>query len=997
MMETDNKTRRGRILISLVALALVIIAFFLFITMNNERISEQNAKYLQGSTEQSARRINEWMTDSQTEVKLLASMYESTLGSVEDIDVDSIKQLADYTKFDYTTISLAGGRTFDNTGKEGDASDREYYLQGMEGASGVCATDHSLFYDDLSVIFYTPLYFQGEVVGVISGAYREGSMEEFLRTYIFDEQTNTYLVERDGAVVAHSSTTYSNNVRNAADLYLEGEGSGNISRTELEEAFRNGTSVTFTYQGDSGSGTAYVMQVANYDWMLMRTFPASITDAMQARANLAGLVLVALVGGALALVAGFLLVQTMRQRSKLISESEHVTSIVNSSLALFQRFAVIDLEKNTYEYLKDEGIKDDLPRNGEYHMFRYYWETRFCDDGERDRMKVELTPEYIREHLTPEMPYLHLEYRLHDQETGEVKWNQASMIPLQRNNAGVVTSVLLSVQDVTDVKEREIAQHNALQDAFNEAERASRAKTDFLNSMSHDIRTPMNSIMGLTAIASMYVNDPERVKDCLTKITTSSRHLLGLINEVLDMAKIESGNLGLSEEDFDLPETVESLLSIMTPQINDKKLNLKVEIADIKHEHVVGDPMRLQQVFVNIMGNSVKFTPEGGTVSLRIKELPSRVKGSGCYEFTFSDTGCGMSEDFVKTVFEPFTRANDSRVTKVEGTGLGMSIVRSVVNLMNGTIDVKSKLGEGTTFTVTVYMKLREGDEHDLTPLEGLRVLVADDEETACESACEVLRSIGMEPDYVMSGDDAVAAVRDSEKNGRSYVAIILDWKMPGKSGIEAAREIREIVSEDMPIIILSAYDWTAVEQEARSVGVDAFIAKPLFRSRLVHVMKGLIASDEPEPASEYEVLQQSDFSGHRILLTEDNSIAAAIALDIMGMTGLEVDHAENGRVAVDMLLNAEPGYYELVFMDIQMPVMNGYEAAAAIRAAAEGKGPDGEAIDPRPDLGTIPVVALTADAFADDVARARAVGMNAHMSKPMEIELLVKTLKEWL
>lgn len=997
MMETDNKTRRGRILISLVALALVIIAFFLFITMNNERISEQNAKYLQGSTEQSARRINEWMTDSQTEVKLLASMYESTLGSVEDIDVDSIKQLADYTKFDYTTISLAGGRTFDNTGKEGDASDREYYLQGMEGASGVCATDHSLFYDDLSVIFYTPLYFQGEVVGVISGAYREGSMEEFLRTYIFDEQTNTYLVERDGAVVAHSSTTYSNNVRNAADLYLEGEGPGNISRTELEEAFRNGTSVTFTYQGDSGSGTAYVMQVANYDWMLMRTFPASITDAMQARANLAGLVLVALVGGALALVAGFLLVQTMRQRSKLISESEHVTSIVNSSLALFQRFAVIDLEKNTYEYLKDEGIKDDLPRNGEYHMFRYYWETRFCDDGERDRMKVELTPEYIREHLTPEMPYLHLEYRLHDQETGEVKWNQASMIPLQRDSAGVVTSVLLSVQDVTDVKEREIAQHNALQDAFNEAERASRAKTDFLNSMSHDIRTPMNSIMGLTAIASMYVNDPERVKDCLTKITTSSRHLLGLINEVLDMAKIESGNLGLSEEDFDLPETVESLLSIMTPQINDKKLNLKVEIADIKHEHVVGDPMRLQQVFVNIMGNSVKFTPEGGTVSLRIKELPSRVKGSGCYEFTFSDTGCGMSEDFVKTVFEPFTRANDSRVTKVEGTGLGMSIVRSVVNLMNGTIDVKSKLGEGTTFTVTVYMKLREGDEHDLTPLEGLRVLVADDEETACESACEVLRSIGMEPDYVMSGDDAVAAVRDSEKNGRSYVAIILDWKMPGKSGIEAAREIREIVSEDMPIIILSAYDWTAVEQEARSVGVDAFIAKPLFRSRLVHVMKGLITSDEPEPASEYEVLQQSDFSGHRILLTEDNSIAAAIALDIMGMTGLEVDHAENGRVAVDMLLNAEPGYYELVFMDIQMPVMNGYEAAAAIRAAAEGKGPDGEAIDPRPDLGTIPVVALTADAFADDVARARAVGMNAHMSKPMEIELLVKTLKEWL
>ena len=999
MTETDNKTRYGRIASILIALAIVIAAFALFTTMNNERISEQNTKYLQGSTEQSARRISEWMADSQTEIKLLSSMYASTLSGVDEISAAGIEQLANYTKFDYTTISLEDGRTIDNTGQEADAADREYFMQGMEGESGVCAVDNSLFYNDLSVIFYTPLYFDGEVVGVICGAYREDSMEKFLRTYIFGEQTNTYLLERDGDVMAHSSTTYSSGVKSAVDLYFEEGSSGNISRDDLESSLQSGVSVTFNYKGESGSGTAYVMPIENYDWLIMRTFPSSITDGMQSRANAAGLVLVGLVGGALALVAGVLLVQTMRQRRKLLSESEHVTSIVNSSLVLFNRFAVIDLANNTYEYLKDEGIKDDLPRNGEYHMFRYYWQTRFCDDDEAERMKEELKPEAIRERLTEDVPYLHFEYRLRDQETGEVRWSQASMLPLQRDGSGVVTSVLLSVQDVTDVKEREIANRNALEDAFREAERASRAKTDFLNSMSHDIRTPMNSIMGLTAIASMYLDDPERVKDCLTKITTSSRHLLGLINEVLDMAKIESGNLGLSEEDFDLPETVESLMSIMTPQINDKKLNLKVEIADIQHEHVVGDPMRLRQVFVNIMGNSVKFTPEGGTVSLRIKELPSRVKGSGCYEFTFSDTGCGMSEEFVQKVFEPFTRANDSRVTKVEGTGLGMSIVRSVVNLMNGTIDVKSKLGEGTTFTVTVYMKLRDGDDQDLTPLEGLRVLVADDEQTAAESACEVLKSIGMEPDYVLSGDDAVDAVRRSVENDRSYVAVILDWKMPGKSGIEAAREIREIVSDDMPIIILSAYDWTAVEQEARSVGVDAFIAKPLFKSRLVHVMKGLLASDEEEgePASEYEVLQQSDFSGHRVLLTEDNSIAAAIAMDIMGMTGLEVDHAENGRIAVEKLLDAEPGHYDLVFMDIQMPVMNGYEAAKAIRATAEGQGPDGEAIDARSDLGEIPIVALTADAFADDVARARAAGMNAHMSKPMEIELLVKTLKEWL
>ena len=390
---------------------------------------------------------------------------------------------------------------------------------------------------------------------------------------------------------------------------------------------------------------------------------------------------------------------------------------------------------------------------------------------------------------------------------------------------------------------------------------------------------------------------------------------------------------------------------------------------------------------INLLTNAAKFTAKG---SIR---FGYRTEGSRL-RFYVSDTGCGMSEDFVKTVFEPFTRANDSRVTKVEGTGLGMSIVRSVVNLMNGTIDVKSKLGEGTTFTVTVYMKLRDGDDQDLTPLEGLRVLVADDEEAAAESACEVLKSIGMEPDYVLSGEDAVEAVRHSVEDERSYVAVILDWKMPGKSGIEAAREIREIVSDDMPIIILSAYDWTAVEQEARSVGVDAFIAKPLFKSRLVHVMKGLLTSEEEsEPTSEYEVLKQSDFSGHRVLLTEDNSIAAAIALDIMGMTGLEVDHAENGRIAVEKLLDAEPGYYDLVFMDIQMPVMNGYESASAIRAAAEGKGLDDTTITPRPDLGEIPIVALTADAFADDVARARAAGMNAHVAKPLEIDDLKRAV----
>uniref|UniRef100_UPI0026F3C47E response regulator n=1 Tax=uncultured Adlercreutzia sp. TaxID=875803 RepID=UPI0026F3C47E len=490
-----------------------------------------------------------------------------------------------------------------------------------------------------------------------------------------------------------------------------------------------------------------------------------------------------------------------------------------------------------------------------------------------------------------------------------------------------------------------------------------------------------------TAIAGMHVNDPERVRECLGNITSASKHLLGLINEVLDMAKIESGTIGLSEEPFDLPESVENLITIMNPQIAAKSQNLDVQLVDIKHEHVIGDPTRLQQVFVNIMGNSIKFTPEGGSIGLRITELESRIPGSGCYEFVFSDTGCGMSPEFLKTVFEPFTRANDSRTTKVEGTGLGMAIVKSVVTLMSGSIDVDSVEGEGTTFTVVVHLKLRDGAREDLSDLEGIRVLVVDDDPVACEGACILLDDIGMRSAFELSGQAGIDAVQHACEGSDPFRAVILDWRMPEMSGLEAAKRIREVAGENVPIIILSAYDWSMIEQEAREVGVDAFISKPLFRSRLVQVMKELLTGEVKTIIDEKAMLEGLTYEGRRVLLTEDNMMAAAIAEELIGMTGADVEHAENGKLALDMLLERDPGYYDIVLMDIQMPVMNGYEAATAIRAEAGG----------RPDLGDIPIVALSADAFAEDIRHAHASGMNDHMSKPLEIETLVRMLQKWM
>jgi CheY-like chemotaxis protein len=428
------------------------------------------------------------------------------------------------------------------------------------------------------------------------------------------------------------------------------------------------------------------------------------------------------------------------------------------------------------------------------------------------------------------------------------------------------------------------------------------------------------------------------------------------------------------------------MITIFLPQTQAKNQELKVNVAEVSHEEVIGDSMRLQQIFVNILGNAVKFTPEGGKITLGIEEKPSGMQGCGCYVFTFDDNGIGMEESFLDRLFEPFARADDSRTGKVEGTGLGMPIVKNIVQLMNGDIQVESHLHEGTKFTVTVYLKLNHTKHDDVSGLAHLRVLVADDDRFACESACIVLADIGMDADWVLSGDEAVERLVQAKEAGVQFSAVILDWKMPGKDGIETAREIRKTVGADVPIIILSAFDYSQVEQEAREAGVNAFITKPLFRSRLVYVMKSLMLGEEKE-REEISQLKDKDFTGKRVLLVEDNELNMEIAQELLEQTGVTVENAENGKEAVDRIAQTEPGYYDLVFMDIQMPLMNGYEAAEAIREMGRE----------RSDLMRLPIVAMTADAFTNDIAHAKKAGMNGHIAKPVEIDKLLQALDDWL
>ena len=525
----------------------------------------------------------------------------------------------------------------------------------------------------------------------------------------------------------------------------------------------------------------------------------------------------------------------------------------------------------------------------------------------------------------------------------------------------------------------------ALKDAYEAADRASSAKTDFLSNMSHDIRTPMNAIIGMTAIAGAYIDDKERVRDCLAKITASSKHLLSLINEILDMSRIESGKLTLSEEEFNLSDLIENLLTMVKPQVAEKNHQMNVRIVDIEHEDVIGDSLRIQQAFVNIMSNAIKYTPDGGTINLTISERPTNKTKVGCYEFVFEDNGIGMSEEFMKKLFTPFERAENEYSSKIQGTGLGMAITKNIVNMMNGDIKVKSVQGEGTTFTITIFLRLQSVDDVSIEELVGLPVLVVDDDEICCQSTAEILKEIGMDSEWVTKGHTAVERVVQRHDNDDDFFAVILDWKMPGMDGLETTKERRKKVGNEVPIIIFSAYDWTDIEMEARAAGVDAFISKPLFKSRLTSLFKGLVGEEVDVPENELENIARSDYSDKRILLVEDNEINREIAVEILGMTGIQIETAENGKIAVDMVSDSADGYYDLVFMDIQMPVMNGYDAASAIRSLG------------RKYTNRLPIIAMTANAFAEDVVATKNAGMNEHIAKPLDLSKLDDAMKRWL
>ena len=526
----------------------------------------------------------------------------------------------------------------------------------------------------------------------------------------------------------------------------------------------------------------------------------------------------------------------------------------------------------------------------------------------------------------------------------------------------------------------ELERQKVLQNALVAAQHANRAKTTFLNNMSHDIRTPMNAIIGFTSLAATHIDKPEQVQDYLTKIQTASSHLMNLINDVLDMSRIESGKVKIEEQEVHLPELIHDLSTIVQSDISSKQLEFYIDAVDVMNEDVICDKLRLNQILLNLLSNAMKFTKPGGRVSLRIIQVKESKKGYAEYEFRVKDTGIGMSKEFQEHIFEAFTREQTSTVSGIQGTGLGMAITKSIVDIMGGTICVNSESGKGTEFIVKLSFKISGSSiKHEAIPeLQGLRALIADDDVNTCMSTASMLNMIGMRAEWTTAGKEAVVRAQFASAQGDEFNAYIIDWLMPDMNGIEVVRRIRQIIGDSKPIIILTAYDWTNIEEEAREAGVTAFCSKPLFMSELQEVLSKSDAVTLNQQPQEKEL---SGYEGKKLLLVEDNELNQEIATEILKAMGFTIEVAGDGEEAVDKMKAASPGQYDLILMDIQMPHMDGYEATRAIRLLDD------------PQLALTPIIAMTANAFDEDRRTALEVGMNAHVAKPIQMDVLKDTL----
>ena len=815
--------------------------------------------------------------------------------------------------------------------------------------------------------------YRGFAYDAIAISYYNDAVLRLLDNSAFQGNASNYVIYSDGRVVIDNSVNRKKTIYNFIAMLRDHSDLTEEQILDLSNAFAQGRSGNMKVKlGDTSYYLVYE-GTAVQSWTMVGLVPVSIVNASLDKLWSYTIQIVVGIAFGLAVLVILLIVRrnratVRRKNTEILYRDELFRKL---SLNVDDVFLMLDAKTSKTDYVSPNiGRLLGIPWKTVRQDVHALAELRPQNDPDRDKNFLEgLSRGEQREW---DAAYLH-------QETRELRWFH--IIAMGSEVEGR-TKYILVMSDRTADKQI----NQALSDAVAAAETANRAKSTFLSNMSHDIRTPMNAIIGFTTLALSNIDDKERVKDYLAKTLASSNHLLSLINDVLDMSRIESGKIHLEEVEVNLSDVLHDLKTIVSGQIYAKQLELYMDATDVTDEDVYCDKTRLNQILLNLLSNAIKFTPAGGTVSVRVRQLAGKVHGCGQYEFRIKDNGIGMSPEFAKKIFEPFERERTSTVSRIQGTGLGMAITKNIVDMMGGTIEVQTAQGKGSEFIIC--LPLRTQDEHrpveKITELEGLKALVVDDDFNTCDSVTKMLVKVGMRAEWTLSGKEAVLRARQSIEMSDVYHAYIIDWRLPDMNGIEVTRQIRSL-HDDTPIIILTAYDWSDIEVEAKAAGVTAFCSKPMFMSDLRETLMSALGQRLTDASQELLPEEDADFKDRHILLVEDNELNREIAQEILREYGFRVDTAENGAVAVEKVRTAAPGSYDLVLMDVQMPVMDGYTATRQIRALED------------PALAGIPILAMTANAFDEDRRNAMESGMNGFLSKPIVIGDLVQELHKIL
>ena len=976
-MDTTNQKKRKKSFMkkqSAVVATIVLLVGIIFCSVQyfrfvSKTVYQESVSHLTEIFQQSNRSLTELVNKNLTYLHLWSEFLQTA--SSESEICDYINKAQKETEFSNFYFLSADGNYITVTGETGYLGLQENIEDQLVQESDII-TNAVLPGKPQMIVFASPKQgiFKGFEYDAIAIAYDNVDIIKVLDISAFDGNASGYVIHSDGRVVIDHSSDSWGTVYNFFGILREHSHLSEEEITKLSEELKQGNTGAMLVELNGIKYYLVYEKSEIQDWTLLGIAPAKIVNASMNKLQFITLLIMGIImfGIALYIIAVILWKNKVSLKKKDTEIMYRDELFQKLSMNVDDVFLMLDAETSKVDYVSPNidkllGITVEQMQK-DIHVLR-----KLHPKDSTNRMKNHLEGLMVQEQREWEFEYI-------QQKTRERRWFH--IVAMCSEVVGKKKYILV-MSDRTADKQK----NQALSEAVHAAETANRAKSTFLSNMSHDIRTPMNAIIGFATLAVSNIDNKTRVQDYLSKILSSGNHLLSLINDILDMSRIESGKIHLEETEVNLSEVLHDLKTIISGQIHAKQLELYMDAMDIMDEDVYCDKTRLNQVLLNLLSNAIKFTPAGGTVSVRIRQLQGTKKGRSMYEIRVKDTGIGMSREFAQRIFDPFERERTSTVSRTQGTGLGMAITKNIVDMMGGMIEVQTEKGSGTEFIVRLDLRIQA--EHQrmekIVELEGLKALVVDDDFNTCDSVTKMLVKVGMRSEWTLSGKEAVLRARQSLELGDAFHTYIIDWRLPDMNGIEVTRQIRSL-GDDTPIIILTAYDWSDIEVEARAAGVTAFCSKPMFMSDLRETLLNAIGQKQNNRTDAIPASVNADFKNKQILLVEDNELNSEIAVEILKEYGFRVDTAENGVEAVERIRNSTPGEYDLVLMDVQMPVMNGYEATHQIRSLDN------------PELAGITILAMTANAFDEDRKKALEAGMNGFLSKPIIIEELIHTLQ---